>query len=137
MKLLLEINRKEFRSWSGQQLTIERVEEGGFKLVMQGQDSSIGALVDQDEAAKIATTVLEIVSIGSHKAVTLKMDMSLKLENPAGESLVIQYVNDGEPFREGVRIALAVDQRWDLGESLDFEQYEARSIASFLTTVKR
>lgn len=137
MKLLMGIQRKEFRSWSGGRLDIVKLGGEGFQIFIHSEGVTLGVQVDQDEASKIAEQMTEICALCSHRGFEAKSHTSLQLENALGETLAVQYTNDGEPFREGVRLALAVKDRWDLGDSLDFEQYEAKEIARFLKQVEQ
>jgi len=136
MKLLTGIERKEFRGWSGGRLDIVKLSGEGFQIFIHSEGDTLGVQVDQDEASKIADQMIALCALCSQRGSPETGRTSLQLANPLGETLVVQYVNDGEPFREGVRLALAAKDRWDLGDSLDFEQYEAKEIARFLKEVE-
>lgn len=136
MKLIMGIEHKEFRSWSGGRLDIVKLRGEGFQIFIHSEGTTLGVQVDQNEAFKISKQMIDLCAGCSHRGEKPKISASLRLENAIGETLVVQYVNDGEPFREGVRLALAVKDRWDLGETLDFEHHEAKGIASFLQQVE-
>ncbi|MDT8925517.1 hypothetical protein RBE51_22290 [Pseudomonas taiwanensis] len=137
MKLLTGIQHKEFRGWSGGRLDIVKLGAGGFQLFIHSEGTTLGVEVGQDEASKIARQMLDICAFSAQRGALQQARSALLLENSLGETLAVQYVNDGEPFREGVRFALAVKDRWELGEHLDFEHYEAKDIASFLLQVEQ
>jgi hypothetical protein len=132
MKLIFNIKRKEFRGWSGEQLSIVRLKDGGFDINICGPYGSTGVLLDEGEGLVVADAILGICAIPSCGHHDDKNNASLKIGNTSGETLSVQYTNDGEPYREGVRIALAVEEKWDLSESIDFDHYEARNIAQYL-----
>ncbi|AYG48186.1 hypothetical protein DV532_28375 (plasmid) [Pseudomonas sp. Leaf58] len=137
MKLLMGVHRKEFRAWSGGRLDIVKSSGDCFQFFIHSEGATLGVEVGQDEASQIAQQMLDICAFSGQRSALDQLRSSLHLENSLGETLVVQYVNDGEPFREGVRLALAVKGRWDLGESLDFEHHEAKGIASFLQHVEQ
>ena len=136
MKLLTGIERKEFRGWSGGRLDIVKLSGEGFQIFLHSEGDTLGVQIDQDEASKIADQMIALCALCSQRGSLETGRTYLQLANALGETLVVQYVNDGEPFREGVRLSLAVQDRWELGKSLDFEQYEAKEIARFLKEVE-
>lgn len=136
MKLTYELTRKTFRGWSGAQLIVSPVPQAGFLIEIAECDEVAQAEVTQEEAALIAEKVETICSLDRAVDYYQRQNTRTKLIGEEGQSLSVGYVNDGEPFREGVRIAFDVEEQWDLSRYIDLEQYEARELAKFLRTTK-
>lgn len=136
MKLTYELTRKTFRGWSGAQLIVSPVPQAGFLIEIAECDEVAQAEVTQEEAALIAEKVETICSQDRAVDYYQRQNTRTKLIGEEGQSLSVGYVNDGEPFREGVRIAFDVEEQWDLSRYIDLEQYEARELAKFLRTTK-
>jgi hypothetical protein len=136
MKLTYELTRKTFRGWSGAQLIVSPVPLAGFLIEIAEGDEVAQAEVTQEEASRIAEKVETICSLDRAVDYYQRQNTRTKLIGEEGQSLSVGYVNDGEPFREGIRIAFDVEEQWELSRYIDLEQYEARELAKFLRTTK-
>lgn len=136
MKLTYELTRKTFRGWSGAQLIVSPLPQAGFLIEISECDQVAQAEVTQEEAALIAEKVEIICSLDRSVDYYERQNTRTKLIGENGQSLSVGYVNDGEPYREGVRIAFDVEEQWDLSRCIDLEQYEARDLAKFLRKSK-
>jgi hypothetical protein len=136
MKLTYELTRKTFRGWSGAQLIVSPVPQAGFFIEIAECDEVAQAEVSQEEASLIAEKIATVCSLDRSIGYHERQNTRTKLIGEAGQSLSVGYVNDGEPFREGIRIAFDVEEQWELSRYIDLEQYEARELAKFLRTTK-
>lgn len=136
MKLTYELIHKTFRGWSGAQLIVSPVPQAGFLIEIAEGDEVAQAEVTQEEASLIAEKIETVCSLDRSVSYYDRQNTRLKLVGEEGQSLSVGYVNDGEPFREGIRIAFDVEEQWELSRYIDLEQYEARELAKFLRTAK-
>ena len=136
MKLTYELTRKTFRGWSGAQLIVSPVPQAGFLIEIAEGDEVAQAEVSQEEASLIAEKIATVCSLDRSIGYHERQNTRTKLIGEEGQSLSVGYVNDGEPFREGIRIAFDVEEQWELSRYIDLEQYEARELAKFLRTTK-
>jgi hypothetical protein len=136
MKLTYELTRKTFRGWSGAELIVSPVPQAGFLIEIAEGDEVAQAEVTQEEASLIAEKVETVCSLDRAVDYYQRQNTRAKLVGEDGQSLSVGYVNDGEPFREGIRIAFDVEEQWELSRYIDLEQYEARELAKFLRSAK-
>lgn len=54
---------------------------------------------------------------------------SVKISGDDGCFIQAQYTNDGDPFREGVRITMGVEEQWNDQITIDLDSYEALNLA--------
>ena len=59
-----------------------------------------------------------------------KSQSTIKVSGEGGCFIQAQYTNDGDPYREGVRITIGVEEQWQDQISLDLDAYGAAGLAT-------
>lgn len=125
MKFINITKPRVFKDWNN---------EGSLEIgVLPGNEISIKA-VTEFSCGMLAFGVEDSIRFaeGCKALAQKKTQASIKVTGEGGCFILAQHNTDGEPYREGVRITMGVEEQWNDQIAVDLESYEALSFAGAL-----
>lgn len=122
MKFAIIAKPRVFMDWNN---------EGSFELgMLPANEISIKA-VTEFSCGMLSFGVADAIRFaeGCKALAQKKTQASIKVTGEDGCFILAQHTTDGEPYREGVRITIGVEEQWNDQIAIDLESYQALSFA--------